>query len=123
MNHENKPVKSEQPGVRLCVSRVSVCVCVTVCNSEFVSAGFTEEAEEAEADGTGVKTNKTELNCQRRLWLLYFYTMNSRLFRVRHPARPHVLTKIHSFIQTFILNLMQRNISDTLKTECCVKPV
>lgn len=29
-------------------------------NSEFFSAGFTEEAEEAETDGAGVKTNKPE---------------------------------------------------------------
>lgn len=54
MNHENKLLKSEQLNFevwRLLSER-------RVFNSEFLSAGFTEEAEEAETDGTRVNTEK-----------------------------------------------------------------
>lgn len=58
MNHENKllNLSSISVYVRL-TSGVST---IVVIKSEFFSAGFTEEAEEAETDGTGVNLNKSE---------------------------------------------------------------
>lgn len=58
--------------------------------TEFCSAGFTEEAEEAETDGTGVNRNKSEHSLLTFLSVASFFTVNVWQIEIALRLTDHV---------------------------------